>query len=282
MSGPDAQRAVAKYRRLAWGYDRRIAPTAPLRRRAIERLRLANGDIVVEVACGTGINFPLIEERIGPSGRLIGLDLSPEMLAQARTRVDRDDWRNVTLVEAGVERARLPAAPGRLPVLAHPRRPSDAGGAREPLRAGEAGRARGRLRAEAGITPRLPRRPAGEGRGAPLGDDLRGAGPALGPSRAVRARPQRPAGSAGRGLSRLVRAGPRVAAAWSVDGVEAVRAASAGGAGCGSRSAPPAVDPDPGQPALPSPVARRVVAVAQHDWPLAQRGLGVWAVGVDH
>jgi SAM-dependent methyltransferase len=111
MSGPDAQRALEKYRRLAGGYDRRTAPTAPLRRRAIERLRLASGDTVVEVACGTGINFPLIEEHIGPSGRLIGIDLSPEMLAQARTRVDRSAWRNVTLVEASVERARLPAAP---------------------------------------------------------------------------------------------------------------------------------------------------------------------------
>jgi ubiquinone/menaquinone biosynthesis C-methylase UbiE len=72
MSGPDAQRARAKYRRLAGGYDRRIVPTAPLRRRAIERLGLASGDTVVDVACGTGVNFPLIEERIGPSGRLIG------------------------------------------------------------------------------------------------------------------------------------------------------------------------------------------------------------------
>ena len=109
MGGPDPRRALEKYRGHAAGYDRRIGLTAPLRRRAVQRLRLAPGETCVDVACGTGINFALIEERVGPAGRVLGLDLSPDMLARARSRVDRAGWENVTLVEGSVEEARLPA-----------------------------------------------------------------------------------------------------------------------------------------------------------------------------
>jgi len=42
------------------------------RRRAIEALGLRRGDTVVEIGCGTGLNFGLLEERIGSEGRLIG------------------------------------------------------------------------------------------------------------------------------------------------------------------------------------------------------------------
>lgn len=106
LSGPDQERAREKYRR--------IALTAPLRRRAVDRLGLAAGETCLEVACGTGINFDLIEQRIGPGGQLIGLDLSPEMLAEAEARIERRRWSNISLVEAGVEEARLPAAPDAL------------------------------------------------------------------------------------------------------------------------------------------------------------------------
>lgn len=114
MSGPDRRQAFEKYRRLAPGYDRRVALTSPLRRRAVALLRLAASETCLEVACGTGINFRLIEERIGPGGQLIGLDLSPEMLAQARERTERAGWRNISLLQASVEEARLPAAPDAL------------------------------------------------------------------------------------------------------------------------------------------------------------------------
>jgi demethylmenaquinone methyltransferase/2-methoxy-6-polyprenyl-1,4-benzoquinol methylase len=75
---------------------------ARARRRAIELLNLAPGAVVVDVACGTGLNFPLIEERIGPSGTLIGIDLTTGMLNRARARVRRAGWANVTLVQLDV------------------------------------------------------------------------------------------------------------------------------------------------------------------------------------
>lgn len=72
------------------------------RLRVVELLRLQRGDHVVELGCGTGLNFPLVMERIGPEGRLIGVDLSPKMLECARERVTRAGWKNVELVQADI------------------------------------------------------------------------------------------------------------------------------------------------------------------------------------
>lgn len=40
---------------------------------AIKKLSLHRGDRVIELGCGTGLNFPFLMEHIGPEGRLIGL-----------------------------------------------------------------------------------------------------------------------------------------------------------------------------------------------------------------
>jgi ubiquinone/menaquinone biosynthesis C-methylase UbiE len=55
---------------------------------------------VVDIACGTGLNFSLIEQAIGPEGRIVGVDLTDAMLAQARDRIETSGWRNVSLVQA--------------------------------------------------------------------------------------------------------------------------------------------------------------------------------------
>jgi ubiquinone/menaquinone biosynthesis C-methylase UbiE len=70
------------------------------RKRAIEALGLKRGDTVVELGCGTGLNFPYLLQSIGETGRLIGVDLTDAMLEKARKRVQRNAWRNVVLVEA--------------------------------------------------------------------------------------------------------------------------------------------------------------------------------------
>jgi ubiquinone/menaquinone biosynthesis C-methylase UbiE len=75
---------------------------AEARARAIELLDLRPGARVLDVACGTGANFPLIAQRIGPSGDLVGVDVTPQMLDQARIRVARAGWSNVHLREGDV------------------------------------------------------------------------------------------------------------------------------------------------------------------------------------
>ena len=106
--------AVEQYRRLAASYDRHMWFARGTHREAVVRLELDPGQVVVDVACGTGLNFPGIMEGIGPSGHLIGVDLSPEMLAIARGKVEAAGWGNVTLVEAAAEDAKLPAVPDAL------------------------------------------------------------------------------------------------------------------------------------------------------------------------
>ena len=98
---------VETYRKKAKHYDitSRLypAPGYPQRSqrlRAVQALGLRPGDTVVDVACGTGLNFSLLEEAIGPDGRIVGIDLTDAMLAQAEQRIESSGWRNVTLVQA--------------------------------------------------------------------------------------------------------------------------------------------------------------------------------------
>lgn len=80
--------------------------------RAIEMLGLRSGDHVVDIGCGTGLNFALVQAAIGPSGSITGVDSSGQMLDQARRRSEARGWSNVTLVEADatrLDRAAVPA-----------------------------------------------------------------------------------------------------------------------------------------------------------------------------
>lgn len=75
---------------------------AEARERAIDLLRLQPGASVLDVACGTGRNLELIEQRITRSGSLIGVDRSTRMLQRARRRVARHGWENLQLVQTDV------------------------------------------------------------------------------------------------------------------------------------------------------------------------------------
>lgn len=99
---------MAKYRDLADEYDRRTARIEPFRRRAIDRLLLTSGQTVLEAACGTGVNFPLLDRYVGPRGRIVGVDLSPEMLEAARARVAAQRLGSVELIEGSIELADIP------------------------------------------------------------------------------------------------------------------------------------------------------------------------------
>jgi demethylmenaquinone methyltransferase/2-methoxy-6-polyprenyl-1,4-benzoquinol methylase len=108
MSAPDPQLAIARYRAHAPGYDASAARTMALRRRTVAKLALEPGQTVLDVACGTGLSFGLLREGVGASGRIIGVELSPDMLALARERCAREGWGNVTLIESAMETAKIP------------------------------------------------------------------------------------------------------------------------------------------------------------------------------
>src|ERR1700729_2507908 len=75
-------------------------PQRAQRLRAVQALGLRPGGTVIDLACGTGLNFPLIEEVIGPEGRIVGVDLTDAMLAQAQDRIEANGWSNISLVQA--------------------------------------------------------------------------------------------------------------------------------------------------------------------------------------
>jgi ubiquinone/menaquinone biosynthesis C-methylase UbiE len=78
-----------------------------LRLETIGSLHLQPGQTVLDIACGTGRNFPLILEKIGPTGKLVGLDYTDAMLARAQQRVERAGWNNVELIQADAARIDL-------------------------------------------------------------------------------------------------------------------------------------------------------------------------------
>lgn len=79
------------------------------RRIAIQALKLQTGDTVLELACGTGINFPLFQRYIGPSGRIIGVDITDAMLEQAKKRVATQGWKNVSLIQHDAPTYKIPS-----------------------------------------------------------------------------------------------------------------------------------------------------------------------------
>lgn len=78
------------------------------RKMAVKALNLGPGDTVVEIGCGTGLNFKLLEGSVGPSGKIIGIDLTDYMLAQAKKRVEEHGWSNVELVECDATKYKFP------------------------------------------------------------------------------------------------------------------------------------------------------------------------------
>ena len=110
------ERLIGVYRKKAKHYDltSRLypAPGYPQgrqRRQAVEALGLRPGATVVDMACGTGLNFALLEEAIGPTGRIVGVDLTDAMLAQASERTRKNGWSNVELVQADAVAFEFPA-----------------------------------------------------------------------------------------------------------------------------------------------------------------------------
>jgi ubiquinone/menaquinone biosynthesis C-methylase UbiE len=106
-AAPDRHAAIERYREHAPGYDASARHTMPLRRRAIDKLGLRPGDRVLDVACGTGLSFSWLSAGVGPAGRVIGVELSPDMCVLARRRCLDEQLSNVVLLEASMEEAAI-------------------------------------------------------------------------------------------------------------------------------------------------------------------------------
>jgi arsenite methyltransferase len=61
------------------------------------------GETVVEVGSGAGFDAILAAQQVGPGGRVIGVDMTPAMLAKARANVERMGLENVELRQGYIE-----------------------------------------------------------------------------------------------------------------------------------------------------------------------------------
>lgn len=108
-SPADAAEARRRYREIASRYDKHIRLVAPLRRRAVERLKLREGDHALDMGCGTGASFEALRSAVGATGRVTGIELSEDMAAVARQRVEANGWTNVEVVVGDAASVSLPA-----------------------------------------------------------------------------------------------------------------------------------------------------------------------------
>ena len=66
------------------------------------------GEAVLDIGCGTGVDTLVAAIKVGPEGRVVGLDLIPEMLNRARINLEKTSLRNVTLQEGSAEQLPFP------------------------------------------------------------------------------------------------------------------------------------------------------------------------------
>ena len=92
-----------KYQSIATIPEGLMSFTKEIRRIAIRHMDLQEGDRVIDVGCGTGASFPFLEDVIGQSGTIFGVEPSSTMINGALDRINQEKWENITLVESTIE-----------------------------------------------------------------------------------------------------------------------------------------------------------------------------------
>ncbi len=84
-------------------YERVLVPRVfmPLAQAMVQLARPAEGERVLDLACGTGALTRLLAPNVGSTGSIIGLDVNPEMLGLAATHASgpRIEWREASALD---------------------------------------------------------------------------------------------------------------------------------------------------------------------------------------
>ncbi|MBI3354664.1 MAG: arsenite methyltransferase [Nitrospirae bacterium] len=76
---------------------------------------LKEGETVLDLGSGAGVDCFLAAERIGKNGKVIGVDMTPEMIEKARENAEKGSYKNVEFRLGEIEN--LPAADNSVDVI---------------------------------------------------------------------------------------------------------------------------------------------------------------------
>lgn len=101
-------KTIQWYNKLSWIYDLCTFNDfwyRKARKKAIEKLEINDGDVVVDLFCGTGVNIEQLLQHIGSNGKIVGIDGSSEMLLQTRKKINKNKWNEnqIKLIEKDLE-----------------------------------------------------------------------------------------------------------------------------------------------------------------------------------
>lgn len=78
-----------------------------LREKAVGLLNLQTGNRVLDVGCGSGASFPNLIRAVGTGGEVVGVEISSEFVTNAEKRVEKNNWKNIEIIEASAQTAKL-------------------------------------------------------------------------------------------------------------------------------------------------------------------------------
>lgn len=99
--------APPAYRDHAVRYDHRTRIFQHWRELLVKELAVEPGDTVLDIGCGTGLCFSGLQQKIGATGAIVGVDASQHMLDVATARVADNRWENVHLIAAPIDLANI-------------------------------------------------------------------------------------------------------------------------------------------------------------------------------
>lgn len=74
----------------------------------VEYAEIQNGQEILDMATGTGLVAVEAVQLVGPEGRVVGVDLSPGMLSQAKSKVEPANLSNIEFLQADAEAINFP------------------------------------------------------------------------------------------------------------------------------------------------------------------------------
>jgi SAM-dependent methyltransferase len=90
MPPPSGERYIAETRaffgRRAATWDAKFGDDLHAYRAAVTEAGIRRGGVAIDVGCGTGRALPPLRDAVGPQGSVFAVDLTPEMLAAARSK----------------------------------------------------------------------------------------------------------------------------------------------------------------------------------------------------